>query len=103
MRGSGIYPPIKHFTFHSPLVDIKIIEKLAENEYVASNPEVGKIRKRVSYYLAEAPFQPLRLEKEKGGLDDVRWFPLESVPELKLYDDVVPIVTQALNRLSNNS
>ncbi len=82
-------------------VDIKIIEKLAENEYVASNPEVGKIRKRVSYYLAEAFFQPLRLEKEKGGLDDARWFPLESVPELKLYDDIVPIVTRALNRLSN--
>ena len=84
-------------------VDIKIVERLAENEYVASNPEMGKIRKRVSYYLAETLFQPLRLEKEKGGLDDARWFPLESVMELKMYDDIVPIVTRALNRLSNTS
>src|SRR3989344_5157802 len=82
-------------------IDIRIIEKLAENEYVASNPETGKIRKRVTYYLAEAPFQPLKLEEGKGGLDDVRWFPLTSVPELKMYDDVVPIVTRALTRLSN--
>lgn len=82
-------------------VDVKIIEKLGENEYVAFNPEVGKIRKRVSYYLAETLFQPLQLEKEKGGLDDARWFPLKSVPDLKLYDDIIPIVTRALDRLSN--
>ncbi|MEK7621675.1 MAG: transcription antitermination factor NusB [Patescibacteria group bacterium] len=84
-------------------VDIKIIERLAENEYVASNPEVGKIRKRVSYYLAESSFQPLQLEKEKGGLDGAQWFPLAAVLGLNMYDDIVPIVTRALDRIANTS
>ena len=79
---------------------IVIKESIGDNEYVASDPEKGKIRKRVAYYLAEAKDQGrLHLNKSQG-LDDARWFPLESVPELKLYDDIVPIVARALNRLS---
>jgi ADP-ribose pyrophosphatase YjhB (NUDIX family) len=34
-------------------LDITIIEKLGENEYVAHHPEKGKIRKHVHYFLAE--------------------------------------------------
>ena len=83
-------------------LDLTIKEAIGDNEYVASDPEKGKIRKRVNYYLAEAKdrFQ-LHLNKNQG-LDDARWFPLESVMELKMYDDIMPIVTRALNRLSNN-
>ena len=83
-------------------LDIVVKELIGDNEYVASDPERGKIRKRVTYYLAEAP-EPARLHLNKNqGLDDARWFSLESVSELKMYDDIVPIVTRALNRLSNN-
>src|SRR3989344_6653887 len=55
-------------------IPIKIIEPLGENSYSTYHPEQGKIVKHVSYYLAEAPFMDLTLEKkeEKGGLDDVR-------------------------------
>ena len=41
--------------------DIVIKEKLGENEYIASHPEKGKIRKHVTYYFAQAPFLPLQL------------------------------------------
>lgn len=79
--------------------DIVIQGKIGENEYVASHPEKGKIRKRVNYFLAEAPYQPLKLEAGKGGLDDVDWFNVQEILDLNLYDDMVPLFTKAVNIL----
>ncbi|HSE35609.1 MAG TPA: transcription antitermination factor NusB [Candidatus Paceibacterota bacterium] len=80
-------------------VDMTLQEKLGENEYIASHPEKGKIRKRVNYYLGEAPFIPLQLEEGKGGLDDARWFKATEIVDLNIYDDILPIITKAVTSL----
>jgi transcription antitermination protein NusB len=80
-------------------IDIKIEEKIGENEYVASHPEKGKYRKHVTYYLARSDYEPLTLGKGKGGLDDVKWFRLQDIIDLNFYDDMLPIVTAAVQRL----
>lgn len=80
-------------------IDIVIKEKLGENEYVASHPEKGKMRKHVTYFLAEAPYRPLKLEDGKGGLDDAEWFKLADILDLSMYEDMVPIFTKAVNIL----
>ncbi len=79
-------------------VDIAIKADLGSNEYVASDPEKGKLRKQVHYFLGEAKFVPLKLEK-KGGLDDAKWFKLADILELNFYEDILPIVTKAINLL----
>ncbi len=79
-------------------VTVRPQEILGENEYVAANPEKGKIRKHVTYYLAEADFVDLTLE-EKGGLDDARWFKITDILDLNFYHDILPIVTKAINIL----
>lgn len=79
--------------------NITIKEKLGENEYIASHPEKGKIRKHVIYYLAEAPFQELELEEGKGGLDDARWFKATEILDLNIYDDILPLITKAITSL----
>jgi len=76
-------------------LDVVIKDTLGENEYVASHPEKGKIRKQVIYYLAESPMQDLKL-KESGGLDDAKWFALADVVDLKIYDDILPLITKAI-------
>lgn len=83
-------------------LDIKIIEKLGENEYIASHPEKGKIRKQVVFFLAEAPYGDLVLENDSGGLDDVKWFSLDEVPNLKMYDNMIPLLTKSIGILSKN-
>src|SRR6185369_8475678 len=50
-------------------LDVTIQDKLGVNEYGTYHPEKGKLRKNVTYYLAEAPFVDLQLEAT-GGLDD---------------------------------
>jgi transcription antitermination protein NusB len=79
-------------------LDVTIISELDANEYVASHPEDGKIRKRVTYFLAESAYTPLVLES-KGGLDDAQWFPLSEILTLNFYNDILPIVTKALGIL----
>ena len=83
-------------------LDITIKEKLGENEYVASDPEIGKKRKHVTYFLAEAPFTDIKLE-QKGGLDDAKWFKLSDILDLNFYDDILPIITKAINLLVKKS
>lgn len=81
---------------------VSLKEKVGENEYIASHPEKGKIRKRVTYFLAESPYEELVLE-QKGGLDDARWFKLPDILELNFYDDMLPIVTAAVQGLLDDA
>ncbi len=80
---------------------IIIEESLGENEYTANDAKAagGKKRRHASYFLARAEFRDLVLKRE-GGLDDAQWFPLASVGDLNFYDDILPIVTRAINILA---
>ncbi|MFA6338804.1 MAG: transcription antitermination factor NusB [Candidatus Paceibacterota bacterium] len=79
-------------------VDIKIKEELGKNEYVANDPERGKIRKQVNYFLAKAPHVDLKLGSS-GGLDDAKWFKIADILNLNIYNDILPIFTKAINIL----
>jgi len=84
-------------------LDITIKELLGRNEYIACHPEKGKIRKQVVFFLAESGYQDIILEKGTGGLDDARWFPLSEVPSLKMYDNMIPLLTKAIEKLTTNN
>jgi len=76
-------------------LDIAIKQELSRNEYIATHPERGKVRKQVVYFLAEAPYKELELE-ETGGLDKAEWFKLQDIVNLNFYNDILPIVTKAI-------
>ncbi|MBP7831902.1 MAG: transcription antitermination factor NusB [Candidatus Pacebacteria bacterium] len=75
---------------------------LGENEYIASHPEKGKIRKQVTYFLGEAPFQTLLLE-QKDGLTDAKWFPVTEVPNLTTYDDTVAMIQKSVEFITSQN
>jgi len=79
-------------------LEIEIQDKIGENEYVASDPEKGKIRKHVTYFLAKSSYVDLQ-QPPTGGLDDAQWFKLTEIIDLNFYDDMLPIVTKAVNLL----
>ena len=83
-------------------LDITIEAELGNNEYVASNPELGKVRKQVHYFLARSEYTELELE-QKGGLDDAKWFKVADILELNFYEDILPIVTKAVTVLVGRS
>lgn len=83
-------------------LDVKVESQVGENEYVASHPEKGKLRKHVWFFLASSDFEPLVLKKS-GGLDDAKWFRLQDIIDLNFYDDMLPIVTAAVQRLLDHA
>lgn len=82
-------------------LEAKVEEQLGENEYIANDSKAsgGKKKRHATYFLARSDFRDLRLKKE-GGLDDAQWFPLASVGDLNFYDDILPVVTRAINLLA---
>jgi N utilization substance protein B len=82
-------------------LDIKIKELLGRNEYIANHPEKGKIKRQVAFFLAESEYTDIVLEKGTGGLDDARWFSLAEVPSLKMYDNMIPLLTKTIEILNN--
>lgn len=84
-------------------VSITIAEKLGENEYIANKPEQGKVVKHVSYFLAYADYEPLTLEhkEHKGGLDNAEWFEAKDVLGLRIYDDIKPLISKAIDLAKN--
>ena len=81
-------------------LDIEIKELLGRNEYVASHPEKGKIRKQVVFFLVQSAYQPINLNQESGGLDDAKWFPISEVPTLRMYDNMIPLLTKTIEILN---
>ncbi len=81
-------------------LDIKIKELLGRNEYIACHPEKGKIRKQVVFFLAESKYADITLNKGTGGLDDAKWFKFDEVPNLKMYDNMIPLLTKAIEILT---
>lgn len=79
-------------------LDITIEDELGKNEYVANKPDIGRHRKQVTYFLANAEYGDLELE-HKGGLDDAKWFKVAEILDLNFYEDILPIVTKAVTIL----
>ncbi|MEK7100060.1 MAG: NUDIX domain-containing protein, partial [Patescibacteria group bacterium] len=84
------------------LNDVTVEEQVGENEYVASHPEKGKVRKHVWFFLVKSEFETITLKKT-GGLDDAKWFRLPDILDLNFYDDMLPIVTAAVQKLLDRS
>jgi len=82
-------------------LDVTVEDQLGENEYIANDSKAsgGKKKRHARYFLARASFADLSLKKE-GGLDDAQWFPLAAVGDLNFYDDILPVVTRAINLLA---
>lgn len=81
-------------------LDVVLEEKLGENEYVATHPEKGKSLKKVVYFLAKSEYVPLNLEVS-GGLDGAKWFTLKEIPNLHIYNDIIPLIRKAIDIISN--
>lgn len=77
---------------------VELEDELGRNEYVATHPEKGKIRKQVVYYLARSEYGDLHLA-QKGGLDAAQWFKVADILQLNFYEDILPIVTKAITML----
>lgn len=71
------------------------------SEYIASHPEFKKIKKQVEYVISHADFSSLTPKKE-GGLKDAAWFKMSAVLDLKLYEDMVPVISKSIEYINKH-
>jgi len=85
-------------------LQVTLEDQLGENEYIANdnNASGGKKKRHARYFLVRSPFKDIVLKRE-GGLDDAQWFPLAAVGDLNFYDDILPVVTRAINILAQKA
>ena len=83
-------------------LDCEIVKLLGENEYVASHPEKGKILKQVSYYLVRATYKEMELHSN-GGLDNAKWFTLSELENINTYADILPLLAQSVEYITNSN
>ena len=60
---------------------------LREHEYEAHEPGVGKVKRRVGYFLALSEKTPLTVGKGEE-VQEARWFSIEELQTLELYEDL---------------
>lgn len=80
-------------------IPVELGPEIGGIDYVASHPEKGKIRKVVTFYLAESTYQDLDLHSH-GGLDKAQWFKLDEVVDLTIYDDILPLIAKAIELIT---
>ena len=94
-------------------VNAVIKDVLKENTYIGNlvkenqenkekDPEKNKgekVKKHVHYFLAEAKYEPLKMEKDSTGITEVKWFSLDQIENLKIYDDIKSIIAIAVNKI----
>lgn len=83
--------------------DIEIVAHLGENEYIAYPPDKGPTRKQVNYFLAQSEYTSPILGNDSGGLDDVRWFGLDEITDLTMYDDVSQMIAKSIHLITESS
>lgn len=79
--------------------NIEILEEIATNEYAASDPEKGLVRRQVVYFLARTAEKEFHLPP-KEGLDDAKWFKSEELEKIKIYKDIREIINKAVEKIN---
>mgnify|MGYP000380258395 FL=1 len=94
VEGESDFTAVKRIAETELGLNVTPDEELGGNEYIANDPDDGKIRKQVKYYLAKAECADIEIG-ESEGIQDAKWFNLPDVVSLRFYKDVLPIVTKA--------
>ncbi len=81
-------------------IAIELEDELGVNEYIASHPEKGPLKKSVVYFLGRTKDKDLKLSSS-GGLDDARWFKEGDLEKLEIYDDLKPIIKKAIEKIKS--
>ncbi len=94
-------------------INVVIKDKLKENSYLANVKKVEelnieelskpkeKLRKNILYFLAEGNYEPLKLEEESTGLLEAKWFLLDEIQDLNIYDDIKTVIAEGVEKINN--
>ncbi len=83
-------------------VEGKMEEEIGNNKYLAGLNPLKAISKDLKYYLFQVSNpDKIKLNKERKGLNNLKWFPLEKIDGVDKYEDMSEIFKTGLEILKN--
>jgi N utilization substance protein B len=76
-------------------VTVEVKDEIGSNEYILQESTQPHEKKHVTYFITESDFVDIKLGTS-NGLDDAKWFSLQDVVNVQMYNDILPIVTNAI-------
>ncbi len=76
-------------------VEAEIKTSLGEHEFIAHEPDVGRVVRTVGYFLACTPKETVLKKRVSGGIKDAGWFSESALDTMPVYADLVPVLTAA--------
>jgi N utilization substance protein B len=71
-------------------------EPIGEHEYIAHEPNTGRIVRTVGYFLAKIETLTKLKCKECKGITEAQWFSEEEISRIPTYNDLLPIIESAI-------
>jgi transcription antitermination protein NusB len=78
-------------------------EVVGSADYLANDPDSGRVRKQVTYLLGVSDFTDLIVEKKNEGIKEAKWILVEDIPELRIYEDIKQTINQAIEVLKQHA
>ncbi len=76
-------------------VDVAMQAPLGEHEYIAHEPEKGRVARTVGYFIGCLPANEKISPRHDDTVRDVKWFSEDEVGAVATYDDLLPILQAA--------
>ncbi len=75
-------------------------ELIGENEYRAGENKKSVTKKDIHYYLFEVSNpDEIKLNKERKGLNNLKWFSVKNFKKVDKYDDMAEILESGLEKI----
>jgi N utilization substance protein B len=68
------------------------LSPLGEHEYIAHEPDAGRIARTVGYFLAIVRKKPTLKVKTEGGITDAKWVSEADIKTIPTYNDLLPVI-----------
>jgi N utilization substance protein B len=77
-------------------IEVAVKIPLGEHEYIAHEPEEGRVARTVGYFLVLIPNKITLTPPESSGILDAQWFSEEEIAKLDTYGDLSPVLQSGI-------
>lgn len=77
-------------------IEAEIKAVLGEHEFIAHDPEIGRVVRTVGYFLVSTPEAVPLTAQISGGIKDARWFSENALSGISIYEDLLEMIQSGI-------
>ena len=77
-------------------IEAEIKSVLGEHEFIAHDPDIGRVVRTVGYFLVSTPEAVALTVGISGGIKDARWFSEDTLKGISIYEDLLEMIESGI-------